>query len=117
MTMAQPTEKGFEITKASDLPGMIYWVLPLHLLVPLVLIASSISKLKRWWKDRKNVMLPHADFQIVLWTALIVVGVMFLFYGRISYGLVFILLSQLLPRGIKSIKSSDTEEPPQIEST
>ena len=115
--MAQPTEKGFEITKASDLPGMIYWVLPLHLLVPLVLIASSISKLKRWWKDRKNVMLPHADFQIVLWTALIVVGVMFLFYGRISYGLVFILLSQLLPRGIKSIKSSDTEEPPQIEST
>jgi hypothetical protein len=115
--MSQPAEQGFEITKASDLPGIIYWVLPLHLLLPLVLIASSVGKLKWWWKNRKNAMLPHVDLQVLLWIALFGVGVMFLFYDRIFHGLVFILLSQLLPRGIKAAKGNVTGKQPQIEST
>ncbi len=115
--IAQPTEQGIEITEATDLPGIVYWVLPLHLLVPLILITSSIGKLKRWWKNRKSAQLPYADLQVLLWLSFIAVGIIFLLYGRIFHGLVFILLSQLLPRGVKSEKNSVTEKQPQVEST
>lgn len=105
--MAQPVVQGFEITNASDLPGIIYWILPMYLFIPLVLILSSLGRLKMWCKNRNNIKLPYANLQTLIWTVLVATSVVFLYHNQMPHGLVFILLSQLLPRGMRSIKSDE----------
>jgi hypothetical protein len=108
--ISQPVEQGFEVTEAGSMPGIVYWFLPLYLVIPVVLISSSVRKLSRWWKNRDRARVPYAGLQALLWIALMAVGNVFLFYDRIFHGLVFVLLCLLLPRGMRFKKAHDILE-------
>ena len=99
--ITQPVAEGFEVTEAGGMPGIVYWALPLYLVIPFALVTSSIRKSMRWCKRRHDVKLSAVRLQVAAWILLMLIGLIFVFCGRIFYGLIFILLCQLLPRGVK----------------
>lgn len=106
--MAQPIAKGFEVTAAGDIPGIIYWVLALYIVLPVALITSNVSRLKQWRTGQDRARVSAVWLQATVWIVLMVVGIVFLFCGRILHGMFFVLLCQLLPRRVKFLGGNIT---------
>ncbi|MFA5424511.1 MAG: hypothetical protein WC374_11715 [Phycisphaerae bacterium] len=113
--IAQPTAPAFQPAGTSDIPGIVYIALLLYILMPLILIISSIQKLKRWRKYRDRAKVPVVKSQAAAWIVFFAVGLVCIFFGLLFHGLIFILLCQLLPLGIKFPKQQVVPKQPQDE--
>ena len=114
--IAQPTAEEFKITEATNVPGIVYWFLPLYLVIPFVLVTSSFRQSIRWHRHRDDAKPRVIRLQAVVWIFVLVVGIIFLSQGMIFHGLIFILLCQLFPFGVKYVKGTNETEKPTIES-
>jgi len=102
--MAQPTADGFEITAAGDIPGIVYLAIASYIILSSVLVAGHLQRLKRWWISRKKIRIPAVWLQVTIWILLIAAGIVSFFLGRILYGMLLILICQLLPHAVKFVK-------------
>ena len=70
---------------------------------------STIRRLRRWNKHRDKYFVPVPDVQVVLWLILMVAAVLIWTLRNASFGLIILLVAQLLPFQLKK-RSCTTEE-------
>jgi hypothetical protein len=93
--------KGTPVTKGTYLPLFVFCSLAIYLGCGLLLILASWYSFKRWKKHIAKDQLPHGNVQVVIWIGLVLAGFIVCLTYELRYGLLLILLAQLLPRGEK----------------
>jgi len=104
-TLTRTPPHGSQATKAGPLPIFVYFILFIYFAVGATLILATIINLKRRSK-RQQKTIPLAEAQFAIWAILILSAIVIIVTGRLSTGLLPILLAQLLPRGIKKLTNS-----------
>jgi hypothetical protein len=98
--------EGTVITKGTYLPPLVFCSLALYAGCGLLLILASWHSLRRWKKRIAKGQLPHGNLQFVVWICLVLVGAIVCLTYEIRFGLLLILLAQLLPRGEKTLSKA-----------
>jgi hypothetical protein len=105
-TLTRNPAEGVEITTGGRLPIITYLILALHLSAGIVLLAEIIVRLKR-----KKVLQKHIPFektQLAMWAILLAIGTLMYINHNGIIGLLFILLAQFFPKGIKHPKGKNS---------
>jgi hypothetical protein len=97
-----PSE-GTVITKGTYLPPLVFCSLSLYFGCGVLLILASWYLFRRWKKRVDKDRLPYGNVQVAIWTGLILIGAIVCVTYELRYGLLVILLAQLLPQGKKTI--------------
>lgn len=91
--------EGVEVKRRGSLPPVVYVGLAVYLVVGLMIVADNVRRVWRWrWSTRD---VPAAKAQLVVWGALLAGGVLLGVLVSWVYGLVPVLIAQVLPRGGK----------------
>jgi hypothetical protein len=95
-----PTE-GTAVTRGNYLPPLVFYLLALYVGCGLLLIFASWYSFRRWKKRVAKNYLPNGNIQVAVWITLVSAGVIVCLTYELRFGLLLILLAQLLPRGEK----------------
>lgn len=99
----QPVD-GVEITTGGRLPAIVYIGLAIYLLVGLLIVADNVRRLWRWRRAPREVL--HANAQLAVWAILLVLGVCLGLLVSWAWGLISILIAQVLPRSRRRAKAA-----------
>jgi hypothetical protein len=93
--------EGTMITKGNYLPPLMFCSLAIYLGCGLLLILASLYSFRRWKKRIAKDRLPYGSVQLAVWISLILIGAIVCVTYELRFGLLLILLAQLLPQGEK----------------
>lgn len=103
---AQQPHSSAEIVTGGHRPACVYLGLLFYFGTGLLFLLAVLRGIARWRRDRERIMVPYQTFQFVIWTGLLVGGLILILIGCVGYGMIAILIGQLLPR-IKRVKQFD----------
>ena len=96
------------VAQETRLPAIVYWMLALYMLVGVTMVAAAIMMLKNWQKNLSKKVFRFQKAQLIIWAALVVAGFVLVILNNLFYGLLLILIAQLLPRFTRiTIKRQD----------
>jgi hypothetical protein len=95
--------EGTVITKGGCLPPLVFCALALYAGIGFLLVLIALITLRRWKKRIAKDRLPYGILQVAVWISLSLIGVILCVTYELRYGLLLILLAQLLPRGEKTL--------------
>lgn len=93
----QPAQ-GFPVTTGGHLPGLVYVAFVFFFGLGILFIVSSLASLRKWRRNRDNIVIREEPLQFAVWLILIVVGLTAICAGCGEAGAIVILLAQFLPR-------------------
>lgn len=86
------------VAKDVEIPTIVYFILALYVLVGVTMVAAALWALKQWRKTSSKKVFRFQKAQLFIWLALVVAGLALVIINSLFYGLLLILLAQLLPR-------------------
>jgi hypothetical protein len=95
--------EGTVITKGGYLPPLVFCALALYAGIGFLLILIALITLRCWKKHIAKDRLPYGSVQAAVWISFTLIGVILCVTYELRYGLLLILLAQLLPRGEKTL--------------
>ncbi|MBN2019103.1 MAG: hypothetical protein JW749_02630 [Sedimentisphaerales bacterium] len=94
------------------LPAAVYWMLGLYIFVGATTVMAAILALRKWEKTASKKVYRFQRAQLILWCILIITGIVLAVRNDLFYGLLLILLAQLLPRFAKKERAQVTSTLP-----
>jgi hypothetical protein len=103
---------GRNIVTGGRLPGFFYIVLGLYLVVGVAVVTGTLRGLRRQRRRMAERYVPLAKAQFLIWIALLATAAVLLTAGRVTPGLIALLVALLLPR-TRRLKPSAIETAPE----
>jgi hypothetical protein len=101
--------EGTAVTKGDYLPPLVFCFLALYFGCGLLLILVSLYSFRRWKKRIAKDRLPYGNIQVAIWISLVLAGVIVCLTYELRFGLLLILLAQLLPQGETTVKLQEKQ--------
>jgi hypothetical protein len=89
--------------KDVEMPPIVYFMIALYVLIGIIMVVSGFLTLRQWRKTSSTKVFRFQKVQLIIWLILVVAGFVLLVINDLFYGLLLILLAQLLPKFARPI--------------
>ena len=96
--LTRETAPGMEIKTGGHKPALVYIGFLFYFGVGALFLARAAYTFWQWHRDRARCLVPFQNLQLVLWAVLLGGGLALLFYGHFLWGLIAVLVLQVLPQ-------------------
>ena len=96
--LTRPPAEGFSVKTGGSMPTVVLIGLAVQILLGFGWFSLSLFSLKRWLKNRSNMVVPLPWIQFGVWLSLLLAVLALLVLGKFATAIILLLAAQLFPR-------------------